>query len=145
MSPLICGSVYPLVHSFYEELESMKIFVGIQTNCYANTNPWCRTLSAGRAPTAHCDTLGLARGQEMFATYNRQSLGAPRPGRPSLCRSPKHQAFRKKNPSRQTPSRSAEKNVSFSFYTPTDCSSLKRCQSEATVGDKARLGRCNHL
>lgn len=125
MSPLICGSVYPLVHSFYEELESMKIFVGIQTNCYANTNLWCRMLSAGKAPTAHCNMLGLARGQKMFATYNRQSLGTSRPGRQSRSHNSKHQAFRKKNQSRQTRSRSAEKNVSFSFHTPTTLFFLK--------------------
>lgn len=44
----ICSSVYALHHSSREELESMKMFVGIQTHCYADTNLlWCRMLSAG--------------------------------------------------------------------------------------------------
>lgn len=94
MSPLICGAVYPLVHSFYEELESMKICVGIQTNCYANTNLlWCRRLSAGRgshSTQAHCDMLGSAGGQKTSAVCNRQSLGAHESGRRNILHSSKH-------------------------------------------------------
>lgn len=53
MSLFICSPVYPPYHSSHAELESMKIFVGIQTNCYANTNLlWRRTLSAGGIRTA---------------------------------------------------------------------------------------------
>jgi hypothetical protein len=64
--------VYPPVHSFCEELESMKIFVGIQTNCYANTRRlWSRVLSAvwdPRAATITVTCSGWQRAEDVDTT-----------------------------------------------------------------------------
>lgn len=62
---LICVSVYPPFHSSYEELESLKMFVGTQTKlCYANTDLlWCRMLSAGRNRTAAKLTVACVIGE----------------------------------------------------------------------------------
>lgn len=93
MSPLICGSVYSLVHSFYEEFESMKIFVGIQTNCYANTKLlWCRMLSTGRDHTA-AQLIATRSGWQEGKRCLLHTIGKVRyllAGRQSLFHNPKH-------------------------------------------------------
>lgn len=113
-SLFICGAVYPPVHSSYEGLESMKIFVGIQTNCCTNTSLlWCRTLSAGRnRPAAKLiATCAIGKGAEDIALHNRQFHNSERWTFLQMSRS-------------QRPPRSAKKHGSFSFHTPTKWSSV---------------------